>query len=62
MFLYSFLEWLFLTRIFEAFGVILCLIALIVHIVFLPTRKYAVRAASIYTLGAAGKSFVYTRT
>ncbi|XP_052065074.1 uncharacterized protein LOC127704881 [Mytilus californianus] len=47
-------EWLFLTRIFEAFGVILCLIAFIVHIVFLPTRKYAVRAASIYTLGAAG--------
>lgn len=47
-------EWLFLTRVFEAFGVLLCLIAVVVQIIFLPTRKYSVRSSAIYTLGAAG--------
>ena len=47
-------EWLFLTRIFETFGIILTLVAAIVHVVYLPTRNYTVRSAAIYTLGAAG--------
>lgn len=47
-------EWLFITRIFEAFGVFLCLVAVVVHLIYLPTRNFTVRSAAIYTLGAAG--------
>jgi hypothetical protein len=37
--IYYFPEWLFMTRIFELFGVILCLVATTVQICFLPTRN-----------------------
>ncbi|CAC5416583.1 unnamed protein product [Mytilus coruscus] len=46
-------EWLFMTRIFELFGVILCLLSTIVHIAFLPTRNFNVRSVAIYALAAA---------
>ena len=53
--IYYFPEWLFMTRIFELFGVILCLVATTVQICFLPTRNIKIRSVAIYALGAAGK-------
>ncbi|OWF51965.1 uncharacterized protein LOC110448452 [Mizuhopecten yessoensis] len=47
-------EWLFISRIFEVFACFLCILALFMHVLYLPIRKEGVRSVAIYLLGAAG--------
>ncbi|KAK3101890.1 hypothetical protein FSP39_007083 [Pinctada imbricata] len=47
-------EWLFITRIFEVFGCMLVLLALLLHVIYLPVRADNARTPAIYILGAAG--------
>ncbi|XP_069132791.1 uncharacterized protein [Argopecten irradians] len=47
-------EWLFISRIFEVFACFLCILALFLHVLYLPVRKEGVRSVAIYLLGAAG--------
>ncbi|XP_033751844.1 uncharacterized protein LOC117335773 [Pecten maximus] len=47
-------EWLFISRIFEVFACFLCIVALFLHLLYLPVRKEGVRSSAIYLLGAAG--------
>ncbi|XP_046580726.1 uncharacterized protein LOC124288184 [Haliotis rubra] len=47
-------EFLFISKIFMTFAVVLTQVALILHIIYVPIRKVVVRSIAIYCLGAAG--------
>ncbi|KAK6189678.1 hypothetical protein SNE40_001681 [Patella caerulea] len=47
-------EFLFVCKVFETFGALLTVLALILHVIYIPVRKPMIRSISIYCLGATG--------
>lgn len=50
-----FVEWLFISRAFGAFGILLNFLSLIFHLLYMCIRYDCNRSASIYLLGASSK-------
>ena len=55
---FSILEWIFAVRVFEVFGIIFLLIALILAILMVTLRRKAIHTALTYIHGAACEYFI----